>query len=183
MMAQAPHRWLGVLLVLILGFPPMATAAPGGKPIAPHPGNPRYFLFEGKPTFLITSGEHYGAVLNRAFDYRRYLAELQSKHLNHTRIWAGAYREVEGSFGITRNTLAPRPDDFVAPWPRSSATGALDGGNKFDLSSWNPVFFARLKDFLREAAARGVVVEVNLFCPYYRDEMWNVAPLNATWSA
>jgi hypothetical protein len=50
-MAQAPHRWLGGSLVLILGFPLMATAAPRGKPIAPHPGNPRCFLFEGKPTF------------------------------------------------------------------------------------------------------------------------------------
>ena len=68
-MTQAPHRWLAASLVLILGFPPMATAAPGAKPIAPHPENPRYFLFEGKPTFLITSGEHYGAVLNLDIDF------------------------------------------------------------------------------------------------------------------
>ena len=38
-----------------------------------HPENPHYFLFGGKPTVLITSGEHYGAVLNREFDYKRYL--------------------------------------------------------------------------------------------------------------
>jgi hypothetical protein len=62
---------------------------------------------------------------------------------------------------------------------RSSTPGAADGGNKFDLKSWNPEFFTRVSDFLREADRRGVVVEVNLFCPYYEESMWNVSPLNA----
>ncbi len=39
------------------------------KPIRLHPDNPHYFLFRGKPTILITSAEHYGAVLNPNFDY------------------------------------------------------------------------------------------------------------------
>ena len=50
------------------------TAAAG--PIALHPDNPHYFLFRGKPTILITSGEHYGAVLNLDFDYSKYLDTL-----------------------------------------------------------------------------------------------------------
>ena len=33
-------------------------------PIRLHPDNPHYFLWRGKPTVLITSGEHYGAVMN-----------------------------------------------------------------------------------------------------------------------
>ena len=57
---------------------------------------------------LITSGEHYGAVLNRAFDFRKYLDALAEDKLNLTRVFAGTYREVAGeSFGIARNTLAP----------------------------------------------------------------------------
>ena len=36
-------------------------------PISLHPDNPHYFLWRGKPTVLIGSGEHYGAVLNRPF--------------------------------------------------------------------------------------------------------------------
>jgi hypothetical protein len=35
------------------------------QPIALHPDNPRYFLWRGKPTVLITSAEHYGAVDRR----------------------------------------------------------------------------------------------------------------------
>ena len=31
------------------------------EPIKLHPSNPHYFLFNGQPTVLITSAEHYGA--------------------------------------------------------------------------------------------------------------------------
>jgi hypothetical protein len=163
---------------LVFVFFAAIAALTAGDWLQLSPANPHYFAYRGKTIVLVTSGEHYGAVVNRAFDYRRYLAEIERKHLNHTRIWTGPYREVEGSFSIANNTLAPRPEDFVTPWPRSQTSGALDGGNKFDLASWNPAFFVRLKDFLREARARRIVVEVNLFCPYYRDDMWKVAPLN-----
>ena len=36
-------------------------------PISLHPENPHYFLFRGRPTVLVTSGEHYGALLNPGF--------------------------------------------------------------------------------------------------------------------
>lgn len=47
------------------------------EPLALHSENPHYFVFRGKPTVLITSAEHYGAVLNRDFDDEKYLAERQ----------------------------------------------------------------------------------------------------------
>jgi hypothetical protein len=37
----------------------LIVAAAFGAPLALHPENPRY-LFRGKPTVLVTSGEHYG---------------------------------------------------------------------------------------------------------------------------
>lgn len=129
---------------------------------------------------LVTSGEHYGAVINREFDYIAYLDELARNHLNLTRIWVGPYREVSGDFSIANNTLAPRPEAFITPWPRSSTPGAADGAKRFDLTRWNPEYFARLKAFIKEAARRGIVVEVNLFCPYYEDSMWKVSPFNAS---
>jgi hypothetical protein len=143
-----------------------------------HPDNPHYFEYEGKPTVLVTSGEHYGALMNLDFDYVKYFDELQSKGLNHTRIFSATYREVPGNFGITGNTLAPAPDRFIAPWPRSNRPGALDGLNKFDLTKWNEDYFERLKDLLAQAESRGIIVELVLFCPYYNDSMWEVSPLN-----
>ena len=53
------------------------TPAAATEPIALHPANRHYLLFRGRPTILITSGEHYGAVLNRDFDYVRYLDTLR----------------------------------------------------------------------------------------------------------
>jgi len=154
---------------------------PAGVPEGPiclHPANPHYLLFRGKPTVLITSGEHYGAVLNGDFDYRRYLDELQGHGLNLTRTFSGTYREVPGSFKIVRNTLSPDPARYVCPWPRTNTPGAADG-NRFDLKSWNPAYFRRLKDFVSEAGKRGIVVELTLFCTIYNDDLWNVNPMNA----
>jgi hypothetical protein len=133
------------------------------EPIQLHPRNPHYFLFRGKPTALITSAEHYGMVLNLDPDYRRYLDTLQADGMNYTRIFTGSYVEKHGAFGIQRNNLAPGPGRFLAPWSRSNASGYAGGGNKFDLNEWNPDYFARLKDFIDEAARRGIVVEVTLF--------------------
>ncbi|MEN6576044.1 MAG: polysaccharide lyase [Phycisphaerales bacterium] len=148
-------------------------------PISLHPENPHYFLWQGKPTILITSGEHYGAVLNRAFDYRRYLDTLQSYGLNLTRTFSGAYCEPVGAFNIEKNTLAPASGDLLCPWARSGDGGYAGGGNKFDLTQWDPAYFNRLTDFITEAGKRGILVELVLFCPFYEDSMWNLCPMNA----
>jgi len=46
------------------------------QPIGVHPANPHYYQFHGQPTILITSAEHYGAVINKEFDYVAYLDTL-----------------------------------------------------------------------------------------------------------
>lgn len=69
---------------LALIFALAASTACGAEPLALNADNPHYFQFRGKPTILITSAEHYGAVLNSEFDYVRYLDELASCGLNHT---------------------------------------------------------------------------------------------------
>lgn len=157
---------------------PVAFAAEP-TPFAPHPVNPHYFLFRGKPAVLVTSGEHYGAVLNRDFDYVKYLDELKAFGLNHTRTFTGVYCEDTKSFGITRNALAPAAGKLLCPWARADVPGYAGGGNKFDLTKWDAAYFARLKDFVKQAGDRGVVVELDLFCPFYDDAMWNLSPMNA----
>ncbi|HEV2447289.1 MAG TPA: hypothetical protein VGS58_15255 [Candidatus Sulfopaludibacter sp.] len=148
-----------------------ACSAPAADPIRLHPGNPHYFEFRGKAVALVTSGEHYGSVINEAFDYRRYLAALAADGLNYTRLFGGSYIEIPGrSFGIRRNNLAPEPGRFVAPWEKS--------GDKFDLQHWNPKFFERYHDFLAEASKLGIVVEVTLFSSYYQEAHWTIGPFN-----
>ena len=157
----------------------IAVVTAMAEPIRLHPANPHYFLFRGKAIALITSAEHYGAVMNADFDYHRYLATLESDGLNYTRLFGGSYREVPGrSFGIQRNVLAPAPGRYLAPWARSSTEGYAGGGNKFDLERWDAAFFERFHDFLSEAAKRGIVVEVTLFSSHYQEGHWQLSVLH-----
>ena len=150
------------------------------KPIKLHPKNPHYFLYKKKPAILITSGEHYGAVLNLDFDYTVYLDELKSKGLNMTRVFTGAYVEPQGAFNIESNTLAPKPNKFIAPWARSTQPGYTGGGNKFDLTKWDDAYISRLKAFLKAASDRRIIVEFALFCPFYEEVQWKLSPMNAS---
>jgi hypothetical protein len=148
------------------------------KPIQLHPDNSHYFLWRNKPTVLITSGEHYGAMLNMDFNYRKYFKKLESYEFNLTRTFSGAYCEPVGAFNIENNTLAPAKGRLICPWARSDTPGYANGGNKFDLTKWDAAYFRRLRNFAAEASKRGVVVELVLFCPFYKDDMWKLSPMN-----
>jgi hypothetical protein len=148
----------------------IAAVAVSAQPLRLDPINPHYFEFRGKTTVLIGSTEHYGAVLNSAFDYRKYLDTIAADGLNLTRTFMGLYREVPGTFNIARNTLAPDSDKFLTPYV------ILNG--KYDRTKWNDTFFHRLRDFISEADIRGIVVEIVLFCTFYEDQLWNLSPLN-----
>jgi len=166
-------------MLLITAVAGLSASAADSQPLALHPDNPHYFQFRGKPTILIGSGEHYGAVLNPDFDYVRYLDTLSAQGLNQTRTFSGVYCEPPGAFKIENNTLAPLPGRHIAPWARSDQPGGANGGNKFDLEKWDNSYFARLKDYMTQASSRGIIVELTLFCPFYKDDMWLLSPMNA----
>jgi hypothetical protein len=173
---HATIAWAPLAVTVLCGVAAMAQGVP---PIHLDPVNPHYFQYEGKTIALVSSGEHYGAVLNRAFDGRTYLKTLAAEGLNYTRLFGGPYVEVPGqSFGIRHNDLAPSPGELLLPWKRSTMPGYAGGGDKFDLSQWNPAYFARLHRFLNDAERRGIVVEITLFSSYYGDAQWAVSPLN-----
>jgi hypothetical protein len=161
-----------ILRALPIALLPVALLS--AQPLRLDPDNPRYFEYHGKPVLLVTSGEHYGAVLNRDFDHRRYLDALAKDGLNLTRLFTGTYHEVPGtSFGIPRNTLAPSPESFLAPWARAAA-------GKFDLDRWDTTYFDRLAAFVSEAGKRGIIVEVTLFSAHYQEQHWKLSPFNPT---
>lgn len=142
--------------------------------------NPHYFEYGGKPVLLITSAEHYGAVINPDFNYVAYLNALHEQGMNNTRVFSGSM--VERPVDIRwmknhQNTLAPRPGRLIAPWARSRQTGYAGGGNKFDLDEWDDNYFKRLKDFITEAGKRGIFVELTLFGNQYQDSLWMNSPL------
>lgn len=172
------------LIILAILFTALAA---GAQPISLHPANPHYFLYKGKPAVLITSAEHYGAVINATPDYKKYLDVLQQHHFNLTRIFTGSYCEgnyYEGAparrlkWEEDQNTLSVRPGKLLAPWARSNEPGYVNGGNKFNLDQWDSHYFARLKDFCKEASERGIVVEIVFFSANYSPSNWKNSPLN-----
>ena len=156
----------------------LLSAAPA-EPIRLDPKNPHYFLFHGKAVALISSGEHYGAVMNADFDYHRYLATLEAEGMNYTRLFGGSYRELPAQ--VVRHSAqyaGARARTIHRAVGASDTPGYEGGGNKFDLDRWNPEFFARYRDFLSEAAKRGIVVEVTLFSSHYQEMQWKISALN-----
>jgi len=143
-----------------------------------HPHNPCCFQYKGKPFKILTSAEHYGAVLNADFNYDIYLQEMQRTGQNMTRVFT-FYREKSHSIPGpgNMNTLAPTTQASVMPWERVSGHGkAADGLDKFDLNKWNPAYFERLKDFVRKCADKGVVCEIVFFCNPYSQEKFDLFP-------
>ncbi len=170
-------NWKKGIPFLILIMFTVGVAAQNEQPIRLHPENSHYFLYRRKAVALVSSAEHYGAVINGDFDYHKYLTALHAAGMNYTRLFGGSYVEAPGkSFGIRRNDLAPEPGKFIAPWARSSEPGYAGGGNKIDLSKWNPEYFSRLHDYLGEAARLGIVVEIGLFSSQYGEMQWNLSP-------
>lgn len=146
-------------------------------PISIHPENGKYFLFRGKPTFLLTATEHYGSVLNRPFEFHKYLDDLVDKRMTCTRTFC-LFREI-ASEKNPASTCKPKAEDYIAPWPRTGSKKALDGQPQFDLSRWNDEFFERLHRFLNLASERGIIVELTLLSNSYAPEVWALNPLRA----
>jgi hypothetical protein len=184
------HRRLAGLLTIgpVLAFQvhfaaPCASAGsrlqPAPAALRLHSANPHYLEFRGKPLVLVTSGEMYGSIVNLDFNYVKYLDTLQSDGLNLARIFVGGYNEVlEVWPTYPKNNLIVAPGRFIVPWAASSEAGAGRGGHKFDLSRWNPAFFDRLKDFIRQAAKREIFVEVTFTSALYADLQWKIHPLH-----
>lgn len=141
------------------------------------PENPKYLLFHGKPLALISASEHYGSVINRPFDYEKYLADAERHGMTMTRTFL-FYRELQSA----RNPSSPcKPEspDFIAPFQRTGPGKALDGEPIYDLDKWNPEYFARLHQFLDAASRHGIVVELTVFSNTYAPEIWALNPLRA----
>lgn len=163
---------LSALLLLIAVF--FTTDA---QPVKLHPDNPHYFLYNDQPRIFITSAEHYGAVLNLDFDYKKYLKTLHQEGMDYTRIFMGSYVENNESFGIEKNTLAPLHEKLIAPWARSKMPAYINGGNKFDLDRWDKRYFKRLRDFISLAAQLDIIVEITFFSSIYKESYWKFSPL------
>ncbi len=143
--------------------------------------NHHYLEYNQKPIVLITSGEHYGALINLDFDYISYFNALEKQGMNNSRIFSGAYveRKKDIDFMQYNNTLAPKENRLIGPWQRSKQAGYIHGGTKFDLDRWDSEYFSRLKDLIQQAGRRSIIIEFTLFGNQYGDSIYSYSPLYA----
>ena len=154
----------------------MSAAAEQGA-VRIDPDNPKYLLFRGKPLTLVSASEHYGSVINRPFDYEKYLDDAVAHKITMTRTFL-LYREMQSA----RNPSSPcKPEspDYIAPFVRKGPGKAMDGEPVYDLDAWNPEYFERLHKFLDAASKRRIIVELTVFSNSYSPETWALNPLRA----
>ncbi|MDO8685158.1 MAG: cellulase family glycosylhydrolase [Clostridiales bacterium] len=146
-------------------------------PIRIHPENNKIFQFRGKPLVLVCATEHYGAVINRPFNFEKYLTDAVEKKQTLTRLFV-LFRELQ-SYCNPYSTCKPESPDYISPFKRTGPGLAQDGELKYDLDCWNEEFFARLHAFLSLASEYGIIVEVTLLSNTYIPELWALNPLNS----
>ena len=136
-------------------------------PLFVNPDNPRYFtdgtIVNGKYKAVLLTGSHTWCDFMDcgssnpppAFDYTAFLDFLQTNNNNFFRFW----RAENARGGEQGNNFWFSP----MPYKRSSTCCAFDGGNKYDLSQFNQVYFDRMRSRIIEAGNRGIYVSIMLF--------------------
>ena len=87
------------------------------QPICVHPENKKVFLFREKPYVLVCATEHYGAVMNRPFDFEKYLADAAEKKQTLTRLFV-LFREQQSSVN-PYSTCKPESPDYISSFMRT----------------------------------------------------------------
>jgi hypothetical protein len=162
-----PHSFLPKLTILFI------LNSCVNSPVKVSESNPHYFSYKNKTVVLITSDHHYGAVIDKDFDYGKFLDYLAANGMNLTRIYPGGMFETPDKY-ITGNPLGPLPGRQLLPWAKSDQPGAnpllAESGKpsfKYDLEKWNPEYFDRLKAFVEYARKKDIIVEVPFFNGMY----------------
>ena len=154
----------GVILIGVLTGLTEAASASSSVSVA---GNGHYFEYNGKPVFLVGLGS-WTPINHNDFDYVAHNQWYQLYGINYNRI-------------TLTSTWYTDHLKHVFPWNRSTTAGANDGGNKFELNDWDPVFWDRLKGYLQDCEDRGIIVCIQFFdeCSVEAgSKRWNHHPFN-----
>lgn len=140
-------RRTGVLLTVALA----AWVGSAESRIAPYAENPLYWQYDGAPVLLLGGSKT---------DHIFLLDDLEA-HLDEVTAAGGNY---------VRCTMSQREGADLKPHLRDS-----DG--RFDLSQWNPAYWARFERCLSLCRDRGIVVQIELWDRFdYSKEQWEGSP-------
>ena len=103
------------------------------------------FVFRGKPTVLVASTEHYGAVLNARLRLRA--ATLMSSRPRGS-ITPASSRASERALGRAVQHAQPAQGAPARPWAAATIPATPTAATSSTWSSWDDAYFNRLRDFI-----------------------------------
>jgi hypothetical protein len=146
---------LTIILLLIIGtLAPVSGAAIEYNGIAIYPLNPSYFQYRGAPVLLLGGSDE-----DNLFNH----PELMMETLETLHAIGGNY---------IRSTMSSRDEGNV--WPFAQLPDGL-----YDLERYNPEYWQRFNNSLREAQARNIIVQVEIWDRFdFYIEHWGNNPFN-----
>lgn len=158
----AAYRLANFVIVIVIVMPCAVgvAVADDTSRIQPYPGNPFYWQYKGKPVLLIG-----GSDTVNLFNHPASLPpEGLESHLERLVAVGGNY---------VRNTMASYSADVPWPYERNTQTGL------YDLTRFDPEFWQRFEGFLKMAAMRDIIVQIEVWDRFeYARESWDVNPYN-----
>jgi hypothetical protein len=161
-------RFVRMPVVLsILLWARLASAAPIAGPLVAS-GNPNYFKDANGVVLILNGSQTWNTLQDwgsngslQALDFSAFVKFLEAHGHNFTLLWTTEMPKFCGFPGT-----ATAPPDLIAgplPWLRTGPGTATDGGLKFDLTQFNPVFFDRLRTRTKMLNDAGIYAGVYLF--------------------
>lgn len=149
--------WIAVFLFIFGMDRPLHSGVLGV-----HPTNPRYFTTNGTDALYLAGSQAF-ANINTAEVWRIYhnddntfeefLDWMQAHGQNFTRLWT-CWSYIKNASTGAHYSVPP------FPWKRSDVGGCIDGGHKFDLTSFNQSYFDILSERVGQIQARGMYCSV-----------------------
>lgn len=140
-----PPRRLALAVCFLCGM----TTARADQPVRVS-ANPHWLEFRGQPILPIGDSATQGWMESGAdFDQRGYLDALAARGMNAVLLWSYVATSAEAQ-------RADRRIGYDAP-ELSQWRGSTDSRD-VDLTAFNPAYFARLREFVRLAEQRGILV-------------------------
>lgn len=122
--------------------------------------NGRWFQYNSSYPYLI-GYDMQEIAADPAVNYSAALDTMVQHGINKVRIWIYPY------FGGER---------YLQPWPISNG--------RYNLDQWNNAYWSRVRDFVAQAQARTIIVEVSIFSANVVDESkdWNSTNFKPAWN-
>jgi len=137
--------------------------APASGPLRVSSANSRYFADNTGHIVYLTGSHTWNNFQDwgtgdpiPAFDYQQYLQFLDSHGQNFFRLYV--WEQATGVPWSSENVVFD-----PMPYQRTGPGNAVDGRPRFDLREWNPHYFERLRQRVRDAEEKGIYVSVMLF--------------------